>query len=261
MAAALGAALRATDGRWAGQVRAFASLTSTNDYLKEWAAAGAPHGSIVLARTQTAGRGRQGHTWCSPAGNLYTSWLVRPPAGLALTLLPLAVGVAVADALAESGLAVRLKWPNDVLAGREERKLAGVLTEAVSAGARVDAVVVGVGVNLAWDPRTDPELHATATSAWVETGRVPDLAATATALLRAWGVWYHALLHDERSVVAAWRERAVPWWGQAIEVRGSTQVQSGRLLDVDSDGALLLERAGTTYRLLSGEVSRLRRAE
>lgn len=254
-------ALQARDEPWPGPVRAFECLPSTNDALKQWAAAGAPHGSVVLARQQTAGRGRQGHTWCSPLGNLYLSWLVRPPAQLALTLLPLAAGVALADALAEWGLVAQLKWPNDVLVGSEERKLAGVLTEATSSGGRVDAVVVGAGVNLAWDPRGDPELQVSATSLRLETGQTPELMDVAAALLHAWGVWYHALLRDEHSVVTAWRERAVPWWGQHVEVCGSTRVERGRLLRIDPDGALVLERAGTAHRLLSGEVSRLRRAE
>ncbi len=253
--------LRAAELAWPGPLHAYERLDSTSDQLKRLAACGAPHGSVVLARTQTTGRGRHGHTWRSPAGNLYISWLLRPPASLALTLLPLAIGVAVSDALGAWGVEARLKWPNDLLAGAQERKLAGVLTEATSVGGLVETVVIGVGVNLSWDPRDDVELHATATSVLLESGHAPEITEAAATLLRTWSVWYHALVHDAHSVVAAWRARAVPWWGQLVEVRGPLGVESGRLLGVDPDGALLLERAGTTHRLLSGEVSRLRRAE
>jgi BirA family biotin operon repressor/biotin-[acetyl-CoA-carboxylase] ligase len=122
--------------------RALVTVASTNDVALAWARDGAPHGAIVTADAQTAGRGRHGRTWASPPGrHLYLSLVVRLGPGIAVPPLTLAVGVGLCDGLRALGAtAAGLKWPNDVLVGG--RKLAGVLCE--SAG---DAVVVGIGVN------------------------------------------------------------------------------------------------------------------
>jgi len=127
-----------------------ASTTSTNDEAKHAAKDGAPGGSTWVAEQQTAGRGRQGRAWVSPRGeNLLFSVLVRvtcPPSRL--PPIALAAGLAVRDALvlAAPEAAPKIKWPNDVLI--DEKKVAGVLVEAVTAGSRVQAVVIGVGINV-----------------------------------------------------------------------------------------------------------------
>lgn len=155
---ALGAALERRAAPSGRRVELRAVTASTNDDARAAAAEGAPHGSIFVADAQTAGRGRGGHSWHSPAGeNLYLSLLVRPRVPAAsIAPLTLAVGVAVARvAAAHLGLAVPLwiKWPNDVLAGPPAgaglpRKLAGVLVEGQLRGAEVVALIVGVGVNV-----------------------------------------------------------------------------------------------------------------
>jgi BirA family biotin operon repressor/biotin-[acetyl-CoA-carboxylase] ligase len=130
-----------------------AIIGSTNDRILELAAADAPEGAVVLARAQSAGRGRLGRQWRSGAGKgLYLSVLLRPrlPAG-ALGLLSLAAGAAVRRALAGAcGLAGRIKWPNDVLVGG--RKIAGVLIEGRSGSDGRHALAVGIGINTDWEP-------------------------------------------------------------------------------------------------------------
>ena len=126
-----------------------ASLPSTMDVASALAASGARHGVVVGADEQTAGRGRRGHEWQSPAGaGLYFSMVARPSlAAASLPLLTLAAGVGVREGIrAATGLAADLKWPNDLMIGR--RKLAGILAEGSSLGTREQAVIIGVGVNV-----------------------------------------------------------------------------------------------------------------
>jgi BirA family biotin operon repressor/biotin-[acetyl-CoA-carboxylase] ligase len=257
---ALRVRLDAGAGLWVREIHAFESVSSTNDFLKDAARKGAPEGSVAIAGRQTAGRGRHGRTWESPAGNLCLSFLLRPTSGLALSLLPLAAGLAAADALENEGARCRLKWPNDVLA--HDKKLAGILVEASADAAGVDAVVVGVGVNLRLDPAALPEeVRGTATSLRAETGSAPEAIDVAVAVLGRWVVWYDALRSDPSRVRAAWRERSVDWWGRAVEVTSSGQRVTGLARDIDDAGALVLEAGdGRTVKVLSGDARELRPA-
>ena len=133
------------------------SVTSTNDVAIERGREGAPHGWCACAQEQTAGRGRRGHVWSSPAGSLYLSCVLRPGVRMQeFTALPAVCAMGVIDVLREVGLAERvgIKWPNDIVvrtaAGEDEpfdRKLAGILVEA-KASADGPFAVVGLGVNL-----------------------------------------------------------------------------------------------------------------
>jgi BirA family biotin operon repressor/biotin-[acetyl-CoA-carboxylase] ligase len=215
--------------------------------------------SVVFADRQTAGRGRLGHVWESPAGNLFASVLLPPLAGDRITALPLAAGLAVAEALDGHGVAAQLKWPNDLLVGG--RKLAGILAEGLAGAGGLEAVVLGVGVNVRLDPATLPaELVSKATSLLAETGRAPDVVEVLASVLARLPAWYHALAHrGGAAVVAAWRARSLPWWGRAVEARSGNEVMRGIALDVDARGALLLGREdGSRVALFSGEVQELR---
>jgi len=134
---------------------------STNDEAARFARAGARHGTIVTARAQRSGRGRDGRAWSSPRdAGLYLSAVIRPPLPLVdVPPMTLAIGIGLCDAARAVGAAAELKWPNDALV--RGRKLAGVLVEAHSQGHRLDAVIVGIGVNIAPDG-LPPELAATA---------------------------------------------------------------------------------------------------
>jgi biotin-(acetyl-CoA carboxylase) ligase len=153
-------ASREIDARWLGIHRVeLDACGSTNDEAARLARAGAVHGTVVIARAQSAGRGREGRAWASPVGGLYLSAVVRPPLPLAeVPFMTLAIGVALCDAVRAYAPAAALKWPNDVLVG--SRKLAGVLVESQSRGNRLDAVIVGVGINLV-DPKAFAPLPAT----------------------------------------------------------------------------------------------------
>jgi len=187
------------------EVRWFEALDSTNRYLLDEARRGAAEGLVVMADHQSAGRGRLGRRWEAPrAANLLVSVLLRPQLPIdARHLASAVVALAAADAcVALGGVAVDVKWPNDLLVGG--RKLAGVLAEAdVGAGDR-SPIVVGIGINVAWPPppsgqQAAPEAREAAletapdatsplrTAASPPRAEVSDLADSATSLLRECG--------------------------------------------------------------------------
>jgi BirA family biotin operon repressor/biotin-[acetyl-CoA-carboxylase] ligase len=258
---ALVAALAARGEPWPAPIEHLDEVGSTNDVLKERARAGAPELSVVTAGRQTAGRGRSGRGWASPRGNLFLSVLLRPRlAADDLVALPLAAGVATADALAECGIEPRLKWPNDVVVG--ERKLAGILVEGSSGPGGVETALVGIGVNVALDPAELPgELRARVTSLEALTGRPIAIADVAAAVLARLRLWYDRLARDGRApVLAAWKARAVSWWGSPVEARSGESVLRGTLRDLDERGALVLDlEDGRRVAVVSGEVSELRK--
>jgi BirA family biotin operon repressor/biotin-[acetyl-CoA-carboxylase] ligase len=229
--------------------------------VRELARAGAPPWTVVVAGRQTAGRGRQGRSWVSASGNLFVSVLIRPPEGCAwLSLLPLAAGIAVCDAARAFGADARLKWPNDVLVGN--RKLAGILAEAQSSGGGVEAVVVGLGVNVGQrGTELDPGLRDTVATL-ADAGAVPAVSDVAAPVLRGLRGWYDALAAGRSSeVLAAWRERAVTWWGHPVEVRCGNEIVVGRVVALANDGALVLETAQGPRRIVAGDARELRPRE
>ncbi len=258
-AARLRRALRTRGVRWPAPLEWHGTLSSTNDVLKAKARLDAPEWTAVLADTQTGGRGREGRVWASPPGGLYLSVVLRPRFA-EVGLVPLAAGVGVVEVAGEHGVEARLKWPNDALV--RDRKLAGVLTESSSSSREVDWVVVGIGVNVAADRASLGSLERPATSLRLESGRTPAVEEVAAGILAHLSLWYDALEKRPSSVVEAWRARAVPWWGEPVQVQTVEGVLRGALRDVDETGALLLDRGEDgVRRILSGEVMRLRPVE
>ena len=196
---------------------------STSTRARELALGGAPHGTLVTAAEQSAGRGRQGRTWSAPPGrSLLMSLVLRDPP----TLLPLAAAVAVADVC---GPQARIKWPNDVLL--DGRKAAGILVE----GRPFEGwAVLGIGLNVAVRREDLPEeLRDTATGLGREPRDVePTLAELLAALERRLG-------EDGEATLAAWRERDA-LLGREIRWNGGSGVAAG----VDASGQLVVELAG-----------------
>ncbi|WP_270933943.1 biotin--[acetyl-CoA-carboxylase] ligase [Falsiroseomonas oryzae] len=234
------------------RLRVEESLPSTSDLLLRLAAAGEPAGLAVLARRQTAGRGRDGRAWSSPEGNLYLSVLLRP--GGPARDVPhwaLLAAVALAEAL-EPGLpdpaALRLKWPNDVLLGGA--KLAGVLCEsAADAAGRLDWLVMGFGANLA----LAPDIPGRATACLAQQGPAPATEAVAARLLQALEAWRGRLATEgPAAVVAAWVRRG-PAVGTRLTLRASGGETTGLYAGLAEDGALLLDTGAGPRRFTSGE--------
>ncbi len=238
---------------WLGRQRiALAECGSTNDEAARLARAGAVHGTVVIADSQRSGRGREGRVWASPPGaGVYLSAVVRPPLPLAMVPpMTLAIGVAVCDAARAAGVAAQLKWPNDVLVGG--RKLAGVLVETQSQGARLEAVIVGIGVNLTGE--LPPALAATATTlaaagAVVERARFVELL---LAHVEHWLDRYASI--GLPTIVHEWHERMAVGLAARATVDGAAL--DGVCAGLDADGALLLrDAAGALHRVRSGDVA------
>jgi BirA family biotin operon repressor/biotin-[acetyl-CoA-carboxylase] ligase len=246
---------------WPARLQCFEVLGSTSDHLKQQAREGAPEWTAVLAGRQQAGRGRQGHGWVSPPGNLFLSVLLRPEPGLRTALLPLLAGVAVAEALeAAASVQVRLKWPNDVLVG--ERKIGGILVEASTGAQGLEWAVVGVGVNVALRPEDVPEdLRETVTSVAHE-GGASGVLPLAAAVLERIALWYPARARGDAALVRdAWLGRSLPWWNRPVEARSGDTVLRGVARGLDEWGGLVLEQEGGVMTALrSGDVREVRLA-
>lgn len=212
--------------------------TSTNDRARALAQDGAPHGTLVTAGEQRAGRGRQGRTWSAPPGQaLLLSLVLRDPPGL----LPLAAALAVAEVAGSDAL---IKWPNDVLV--EGRKVAGILAEGRP---HEGWVVLGIGLNVALRIDALPaELHATAGTL----GLTPaDLEPTLERLLAALDV---ALALDPAALLEAYRQRDALRGHEVAWADGR-----GRAVGVDGAGRLVVELPeGGRTALSAGEVHLLR---
>jgi BirA family biotin operon repressor/biotin-[acetyl-CoA-carboxylase] ligase len=233
-------------------------IDSTNDAALALAAGGAPEGASVLADCQRSGRGRRGRVWFSPPGaGIYLSVVVRPPdAASAVSLLTLGAGVAVASAIRRiAALPVELKWPNDVVIGRPWRKLGGVLCEAASTAGRIEALVIGMGLNVGLVSYPH-HLGGQPASLESELGRAVDSAPLVVALLEETQS-IMARLHggDAAGIRQAWRELARPGlYGAHVRWQEAGRERSGRARDIDADGALLVDADGREERLLAGEV-------
>ena len=260
-------------------------LDSTNDLAKQRASEGAPEGLLVITEEQTAGRGRMGRRWWAPTSSaLLMSLLFRPSLALAETdgtrdnpanagrmhvvqHLNMLCTLAAADAITDlTALPVNIKWPNDLIV--RGHKLAGLLAESVFKGHQLEAVVVGVGINVNTDLSAAPSFIAPATSVRFELGhpvdRLPLLIAYLDGVARR-----YAQLKAGTGPYDEWANRLITL-GQHVTARLGNQsllsrradeddlpnVLSGLAEGVDTDGALLLRTAdGTLYRLLAADVS------
>jgi BirA family transcriptional regulator, biotin operon repressor / biotin---[acetyl-CoA-carboxylase] ligase len=211
---------------------------STNERARDLASAGAPHGTLVTADEQTAGRGRQGRAWTAPPGTAVLMSIVLREFD---ELLPLAAAVATCEAVP---LDCRIKWPNDVWAG--ERKLAGILAEARP---REGWAVLGIGLNVSTE-EFPAALRESATSLRLE-GVEADPEATLEALLATLG---RRLGEGADSILGAWRERDA-LKGRQVRWADGEGIAAG----IDDSGALLVQTRDGLVTLEAGEVHLQRR--
>jgi BirA family biotin operon repressor/biotin-[acetyl-CoA-carboxylase] ligase len=223
-------------------------VDSTNDEAKRAALEGAGHGTVVWAAEQTAGRGRRGREWLSPAGNLHCSLLLDP--GLMPSRVPqlaFVAALAVRAALAELVPAVpfQVKWPNDILC--RGRKIAGMLLEQAP-----PFVVVGIGVDVAHAP--EPGLYPTTCLRLIGSGAEPfDVLAGLCAHL---GTWYARWRQDGFAPIRqAWLAEAAGLSGPVTVRLANESTLEGHFAGLDAEGALLLDRPdGEQRKILAGDV-------
>ena len=243
------------------RVERHTSIGSTNDRARELLEGTDGDGSVVVAEEQTSGRGRRGRTWESPPGrNLLMSVALVPTlAAHDAWGLGLATALAVAEAC-DVVAPVALKWPNDIVAASDGRKLGGLLIETMAEGDRLRAAVLGIGINVNWRRAEMPaELQDQATSLADLTRAAVDREALLERLLTG--------LDDEIAAIEAgdsplerYRARCSTL-GAAVSVETVEGTVHGRAVDLDATGALVVEDGrGDRHVVTGGEVTRLRPA-
>ena len=241
---------------WAEHLLVLEQTGSTNTLLKEMGRQGAPHGTVVIADRQTAGRGRMGRSFLSPEGKgIYFSALIRPNVSpTELMHLTCAVGTAMCDAVqAATGLRPQIKWINDLVIGK--RKLGGILTELSlnPKNGLVDYAVLGIGINCNQQPEDfDESIREMATSLSIATEQSVCREQVAAEMI-------HALasldLLQRETIMARYRKDCITL-GQAILVIRSATARPGTAIGIDEEGALLVRyESGETEAVSSGEVS------
>jgi BirA family biotin operon repressor/biotin-[acetyl-CoA-carboxylase] ligase len=231
------------------RVVALDEVASTNDEALTRARAGAPKGTLVIARRQSAGRGRRGRTWDSPEGNLHLSLILRPAAGIAAAVAAgFAAALAVRGAIVRGlppGRRVELKWPNDVLI--DGAKAAGILIEAADG-----ALVLGVGINIARHPEGTP-YPATSIHGAGGCGTLDDVLSAFCATFKA--RWDTFLRDGFAPLRQEWLANA-RGLGETVTVDVEGTRLTGVFGDIAEDGALILDRgAAGVKRITAGDVS------
>lgn len=229
-------------------------VDSTNNLARDRASSGAEAGLVIRADRQSAGRGRRGRSWSSPAGNLYCSWVLRPdqPPAVIATLsfvTVIALGDVLCDLLPQR--AVRHKWPNDLLV--EGRKISGILLESADGSPTTrPALVIGLGVNIVSHP--DQAMYPV--TDMLEQGAAPISApALLDLFLRRFAHHYEIWREGGfAAVLPFWRERAIGIGGDVV-ARLEMETLAGRFVDLDRDGNLLLALPdGTLRRIAAGDI-------
>lgn len=238
-------------------IHRFETIDSTNTRAKEMAKNGAPHGTVLIARHQTGGRGRMGRSFHSPAGTgIYLSMILRPQCSPdQLMHLTCAAAVAMCDAIeAACDFRPGIKWTNDLVWGK--RKLGGILTELGFDGSALSYAVVGIGINCTQQESDfPPELRHMAASLSMTAGKEISTQCLEAEILRTLQAMADGLLTHKEAIMAQYRADCVTIGKEISVVRGDS-VRHGTALSVDADGGLTVRFAdGTTETVASGEVS------
>ena len=239
-------------GEMGREIISLGMVESTNSFAMELADKGASHGTVVIADSQTKGRGRMGRTWISPSGgNIYMSVILTPPMEFKeATLLTIMAGVACCGALRNTtGLPVEIKWPNDLMVSH--RKLGGILTEIKSGAGKMVYAVMGIGINVNTKLKDfPPEVRTIATSISNEKGKTESRTVLIAEILNGLDHWYRVLAQkEEKTLLDEWR-RLTSTMGKHVQVTMGEEIINGIAHDIDDEGRLIV-------RLLSGALRRI----
>lgn len=218
-------------------------VDSTNEYAKR-IARDVPEGTVVVAKRQTAGRGRKGRSWASPEGGLWMSVILKP--SRVDPRLAFVGALAVVDTLADFGISAGIKWPNDVWVGG--RKISGILAE----GKAGEYSILGIGLNV--NNPIPEELRDNATSMMELIGSKLPLEKVLKRLLLHLDGWYRVFLERPDLLMAKVRERTFILGKPVTVIEGEERI-SGIALDVLDDGSLLMDIGGQLRRITYGDVS------
>lgn len=232
------------------------TVASTNDVAFQLALQGAGEGDVVVAEEQSAGRGRLGREWFSRRGEgLYFSLILRPAMSPRLTpMLNLVVAVAVSRSLERlCGLAVDIKWPNDILIQR--KKCCGILTEMNADPEQVRFLIAGIGINV-FHRQFPPGLMESATSIYLESNQYYSRESLLAAILNDFEALYQRFLREGGKVVLdLWLQRSSGAWGNKVSVDLGDRTVRGTTNGLSDTGALrVLTESGRMEEIVSGDV-------
>lgn len=246
------------DTSWAGHpVTFYETVNSTNLRAKLDAENGAAQGALIVADMQTAGRGRRGRTWSSPAGtNIYFTLILKPEYGAdKASMVTLVMALAVAEGIRETcGLEAGIKWPNDIVIGG--KKVCGMLTEMSVEQDYIHYVVIGVGINVALQ-EFPPEIAATATCLEGESGRKVPRAALVADIMKAFEKYYEIFLaHMDFTGLLETYNKLLVNCDREVRVLDPKGEFRGVSRGINNTGELLVELDdGTVTAVYAGEVS------
>jgi BirA family biotin operon repressor/biotin-[acetyl-CoA-carboxylase] ligase len=235
----------------------YPSIDSTNRQARILASQGYPEGTVVVADMQTDGRGRRGRSWYSPAGQgIYMSLILRPRIPLKeISRISLMPAVALAETLQEElGLAARIKWPNDILINH--KKIAGILSEAITDMDGIEFVVIGMGLNIN-NPESDfpDDFRTDPTSILTEMKQPASRVRILQSLLAKLEYHYQLLQKGDFAETLAAGRRMSMVIGQKVSLETSQGIVTGRAVDIDENGFLLVdEGSGVQHTVISGEI-------
>ncbi len=235
-------------------------VSSTNTIAQEMAISGAPEGTVVIAETQTSGKGRLGRKWISPKGNLYLSVILRPDIAMhKAPLVTLMGAVAVASAIRKKcRLDPGIKWPNDVLLSG--KKVCGLLSEMSAEQDRIRYLVLGIGVDVNMELRALPaDIEAVSTTLAREAGKEIDRTLFLRHLLRELDSWYASFLANEQDVLREWMSLNMTV-GSRVQVSGAGRIVEGLAQRIDSEGRLVIRQDdGSIQTVAAGDVTIVKR--
>lgn len=245
------------DTKWSGRkLYVFDEVQSTNTVAKFLAMNGAENGTVVISERQTDAKGRSGKAWASPIGGIWLSLIVKPNVDYSkLPMITIGTGVAVAKAIERTGInSAEIKWPNDIII--HDKKVCGILTEAVTTFNTIDSVVIGVGIDANIDIGDFPEeLKDGTTTLSDELGRKED----ENVLIRMFLEEFEKIAEtfndgDYESILKDWRKRSYSV-GKIVEVREPfNKNYDAYVVGIGKEGALIVEKIdGTLEKVISGE--------
>lgn len=250
--------LLAGQTKWAGQnIYYYPETDSTNIRIKQLAETGAPQGTLAVADTQTAGRGRRGRGWDSPAGSsISMSILLRPAFNPSQApMLTLVMAYSVAQGIRNcTGLDVQIKWPNDIVLNG--RKIVGILTEMSTEIDYINHVVIGIGINVNMESFPE-EIAKTATSLRIETGQIVKRAPVIAAIMKEFEKNYDEFTkHKNLSYLKEAYDALLVNCGRTVCILGERESYEAIALGINERGELLIRKEdGTEEAVYAGEVS------
>ncbi len=239
-------------------LRYFDSVSSTSIVAKQLAEEGSEEGTLVIAESQSMGKGRLGRSWASPEGGIWLSIILRPKISpSAVQLVSIAAGVAAANAIRKLGLDAKLKWPNDVTIG--DKKVCGILTELAAEVEAVRYAVLGIGINANNDVEDLPlEVQTGATTLKKELGGPIARANFVQQLLQELEARYTLFQRDPVGILNEWRSLSATL-GRKVQINTQGESFTGMARNISSNGCLIVElEDGSIKQVISGDCLSIR---